>query len=131
MKKEKQKILKYMTAKIMCLSRQCKWYENGDKNPYFEYADIELRHITNAVADLRGRTREGLTFARILRKWFEDKEIQEYKPYVCGLSEDQAFSIAEEMYNNDIQFMTALEIEKMNAEQPEKDEEEDEDISDF
>lgn len=112
-----------MTAKIMCLARQSKWYGHGGKNPYFEYAEIELRHIINAVADLRGRTRVGLIIARQHRKWFEDEEKQEQKTYVCGISEKQAFRIAEEMYNNDIPILTALEIEKMNAEQPEEDEE--------
>ena len=130
MRREKRKILNYMTAKIMCLARQSRWYGHGGKNPYFEYAEIELRHIINAVADLRGRTRVGLIIARQHRKWFEDEEKQEQKTYVCGISEKQAFRIAEEMYNNDIQFMTALEIEKMNAEQPEEDEEDGDDSYD-
>ena len=77
MRREKRKILNYMTAKIMCLARQSRWYGHGGKNPYFEYAEIELRHIINAVADLRGRTRVGLIIARQHRKWFEDEEKQE------------------------------------------------------
>ena len=135
MRREKRKILNYMTARIVCMAGQRKWYGNGAKNPYFEYAEIELKYIINAVADLRGRSRIGLLIARQHRKWFEDEEKQERKTYVCGISEKQAFRIAEEMYDHDIQILSALEIEKKWLEdegnEEDEDDEDDEDISTF
>jgi hypothetical protein len=104
--------IRYMQAKLLALAYQQRFFGNGDKHPFFDFAVTELTYYLQAVSNLRGN-RIGQRIARSFLKYLEDEpqEKKDNKRYVLPLSKNQAYRIAEEIVKKNIERHTAYEIE--------------------